>query len=1141
MLIVTTMRNQKPLRSLLVAQFFGAFNDNAWKLFVIVLAGRGLSAITGAEREAASQNQTMLAFIVFTLPLMFFSLPAGVLADRLSKRTLILSLKGLETALMAAGTLILLWQPDNQVPLLIVLGFMGMQSALFSPAKYGILPELVPHERLSAANGAIELWTFVAIIAGTALGPIFLSAAGDLPVAAGGILTLLALTGWIMARGIPRVPPARSEGGMTATVKIAWKTVRADRTLWLAVLGSTWFWGVASLLGQDMLVYSELVLKLSEAMKGMPLALFGIGVGVGSVLAGRLSASKVEVGLIPLGAVGMGLATLLMGLLTPGLTGTLTLAALIGLFSGFVVVPLNALLQWRSPDKCRGAVIALSNVFVFGGMMAGSLAGGAMARSGLSTQGILVSAAAITLAGTAWAMWLLPEAFFRFILFLLTHTIYRLRVLGRIHVPETGSVLLTPNHVSYVDGLFLIATLDRPVRFLVDVDQFNRPWLKPFLKLLGAIPISATSGTREILRSLRDAGNYLDKGEVVCIFPEGQITRTGSMQPFRRGMERIVKGRSAPIVPVHLDRVWGSIFSFSGGKFLFKFPKRIPYPVTVSFGEPITQEVQFHEVQKAVRALDQKAWHERKASRDPLHRSFIRLTRRNPFFLAMADATRPRVSRITALAGGIALARRLRPFWNGQERVGILLPSTVACSLVNLAASLSGRTSVNLNFTAGPAGMGSAAKQAGLKNVVTSRAFIDKTNLELPEGLEPILLEDLAPSIGFCSRIYAFCLGLLAPLGWVEKACGAKKRITMDDLATVIFTSGSTGEPKGVMLSHFNVDSNVEGVAQVHIHDTSHRFLCILPLFHSFGFMVNWLALCHGLPVVFHPNPLDAPAVGKLIHDYGITIFPTTPTFLQVYLRRCTPEQFGSLRIVLTGAEKLSEPHSIAFEETFGIRPVEGYGVTECSPVVASGTTSYRTRGFYQPGTRRGYVGKPLPGVDLRVVDPDTFENRLPTEPGMLLVRGPTVMQGYLNREDLTRQVMHNGWYVTGDIALLDENGFLRITDRLSRFSKIGGEMVPHGRVEEALYEALGRSDETVFAVTGIPDEKKGERLAVLHTLGEGEIPALLEKLAAAGLPNLYIPKEEGFVKVDAIPILGTGKTDLGTIKKIALSELGET
>jgi acyl-[acyl-carrier-protein]-phospholipid O-acyltransferase / long-chain-fatty-acid--[acyl-carrier-protein] ligase len=1137
---MNTMNRQKPLRSLLAAQFFGAFNDNAWKLFVIVLAERGLSALTGPEREAASQHQTMMAFLIFTLPLMFFSLPAGTLADRISKRTIIIILKGVETVLMATGAVILLFQPENQTLLLVILGFMGLQSALFSPAKYGILPELVPHERLSAANGAIELWTFAAIIAGTALGPVILSTSGDLPAAAGATLALLSLTGWIISRGIPRVPPARSEGGVAVTVKMAWKTARGDRTLWLAILGSAWFWGVASLLGQNILVYSELVLELTETMKGIPLALFGIGVGVGSVLAGRLSASKVEVGLIPFGAVGLGSGVLLLGLVNPGLTGTLILAMLIGLFSGFVVVPLNALLQWRSPDTCRGSVIALSNVLVFAGMLAGSLLGGLMARSGLSTQGIMISAAVITLGGTAWAMWLLPDAFLRFLLFLLTHTIYRLRVLGRVHVPETGGVLLTPNHVSYVDGLFLIATLDRPVRFLVDVDQFNRPWLKPFLKLLGAIPVSSTGGTREILRSLRSAGNYLDQGEVVCIFPEGQITRTGSMQPFRRGMERIVKGRSVPIVPVNLDRVWGSIFSFSGGKFLFKVPKRIPYRVTVSFGEPVTDAIQFHEVQRAVRALDHQAWFERKVDREPLHRTFIRLVRRRPFSMAMADETRPKVSRIKALAGAIALARALKPIWKDQKNVGILLPSSVAGSLVNLAASLSGRTSVNLNFTAGPAGMSSAAQQAGLKNVVASRTFLEKAKLDPPPGVETILLEDLAPSIGSLSRLYAFCLGMLAPLRCVEKTCGAKKRITMDDLATIIFTSGSTGEPKGVMLSHFNVDSNVEAVAQVHRPARDDRFMCVLPLFHSFGYMVNWLALCSGSAVIFHPNPVDARPIGQLVNDYAVTFLPCAPTFLKVYLRRCPPEQFGSLRVVLTGAEKLSDSLSVAFEETFGIRPIEGYGVTECAPVVASGIASYRTRGFFQPGTRRGSVGKPIPGVDVRVVDPYTFESLPPNAPGMLLVRGPNVMRGYLNREDLTRKVMHNGWYVTGDIALLDEDGFLKITDRLSRFSKIGGEMVPHGSVEEALYQALGRSDESIFAVAGIPDEKKGERLAVLHTLGEEEIPALLEKLAEAGLPNLYIPRTENFIQVEAIPLLGSGKMDLGTIKKTASSLLSE-
>ncbi len=1133
-----------PLRGLLIAQFFGAFNDNAWKLIVALLAIRSIAAHVGPQGpalEAASQAQTTIAFAVFTLPLMLFSLPAGVLADRLSKRSVIIMLKAVEVLLMAAGSAALLINPSGGLLPLCVLGLMGVHSAVFSPAKYGILPEILPHGELSWGNGLLEMWTFLAIIGGTYAGGLLLDLAGPGSWKAGLVLTLLAGMGFAASWAVPRVQPARSEGGLTATVKSAWGAMRDDRVLNLTVRGSVFFWAIASLVGQDILVYAKAILGLRDALTGLPLTLLAAGIGGGSILAGKLSASKVEYGLLPLGGIGLTAFLLLLGILAPGLSGTLLLMPLLGIASGLIVVPLNALIQWRSPTDQRGAVIALANTFVFGGILAGSLGAEVLSRLGLSAAGILVAASLATLAGSVWALRLLPDAFLRLVLVLLTHTFYRLKVVGQEHVPERGGTLLVPNHVSFIDGLLVLGSLDRPVRFVVDAGYFHHPVFRPFMKSLGAIPISASGGPRVILRALRDAGRYLDAGEIVCIFPEGQLTRTGMLLPFRRGFERLVKGRNAPIIPVHLDRVWGSIFSYANGRFLTKPPERIPYPVTVSFGVPLPPDTPVYEVRRAVQDLGEAAWNLRKADCRPLHQSFIRAMRRCPWRLMWADHVRPRVSRLRALSGTIALARALRPFWEGQPRVGILLPPSVAGALANFAATLSGRTSVNLNYTAGRAGMESAARQAGLRTVVTSRAFVERAKLELSDGLQPIWVEDLVAPIGRGAQLMAFVLAAFAPLRLIERACGMRQRPTVDDIATIIFSSGSTGDPKGVMLTHFNIHANTDAVAQVFPISPTDRLLGILPFFHSFGYMATlWLAANHRMGVVFHPTPLDTGAIGDLVQRYRVTLLIATPTFLQLYLRRCTPEQFGSLRVVLTGAEKLPERLAGAFEDRFGIRPLEGYGTTECAPVIAVSGLGFRAPGFYQPAARRAHVGRPLPGVSVRIVDPESFEPLPPRAPGMLLVKGPNVMRGYLGRDDLTASVMREGWYITGDIGTMDEDGFLQITDRLSRFSKIGGEMVPHGRVEEALREAAA-SDVQAFAVTAIPDERKGERLAVLHTVDEVAIPAILEKVAARGLPNLFIPRRDHFVKVDKLPVLGTGKLDLRAAKRIAMEQLGSS
>jgi len=606
-------------------------------------------------------------------------------------------------------------------------------------------------------------------------------------------------------------------------------------------------------------------------------------------------------------------------------------------------------------------------------------------------------------------------------------------------------------------------------------------------------------------------------------------------------MARIAKGRDAVIVPVLLDRVWGSIFSRSEGRFLWKLPKQLPYPVTLAFGKPLPTTTPPADARRAVQELSAEAWLARGQEARPLHRDAVRALRTAPWRLAMADGLRPSVSRLSALTGAIALGRALRGSWEGQERVGVLLPPSVAGALVTLAASLAGRTVVHLNYTAGRSGMESAARQAGLRTLVTSRAFIEKAALEVPEGLETLWLEDLKSRMGGGAKLLAALFALFAPVRMIERACGSgAKPVGADDVATVIFSSGSTGEPKGVLLTHFNVGSNLDGVAQVARLDRGDRMLGILPLFHSFGFLSLWFALIKGVGIVFHPNPVDAAAVGHLVAKYRVTILLATPTFLQIYVRRCTPEQFGSLRLVIAGAEKMQDQLREGFEGAFGVRPLEGYGATECAPVIAMSFPDFRAPGFFQPGSRKGAVGVPLPGVAVRVEHPETGAPLGPGEAGMLLVRGPNVMPGYLGRDDLTEKALRDGWYVTGDIGVLDEDGFLRITDRLSRFSKIGGEMVPHGKVEQALHEAYGVGADQVFAVTAIPDERKGERLAVLHTIDSAAIPELLEKLKQSGLPNLFIPRKDSFVEVDALPVLGTGKIDLKGVKSRAAEALSE-
>jgi acyl-[acyl-carrier-protein]-phospholipid O-acyltransferase/long-chain-fatty-acid--[acyl-carrier-protein] ligase len=537
------------------------------------------------------------------------------------------------------------------------------------------------------------------------------------------------------------------------------------------------------------------------------------------------------------------------------------------------------------------------------------------------------------------------------------------------------------------------------------------------------------------------------------------------------------------------------------------------------------------------RVVDQAAWSVRAAAARPLILDFIDFARRDKKALAVLDPQRGASGRLRTLIGGVALARALRPHWEAQARVGVLLPPSLGGIVANLAAALAGRTVVNFNYTAGQKAMSASAEQAGVRTVLTSKVFLDKANVPLPHGVAPLWIEEIGKGIGKLARLRAAAAAAWLPKGQLLRSCGGNAELSADDPVTIIFSSGSTGDPKGVPLTHRNIASNVDAASYVLPLGEGDRILGILPLFHAFGYMVQWFALNRGMALATYPNPRDADGIKKTVRDGRATVLITTPTFLQMWLRRCEPDDFRSLRLVITGAERLSDALADAFAARFGVRPLEGYGLTECAPVVAVSTPGVPERGV-PAGAKTGFVGRPLPGVKIKIADPDTLEDLGPKTPGMILVKGPNVMTGYLGRPELTQNAFKAGYYVTGDLGYVDDDGLLKISDRLARFAKIGGEMVPHGRIEDALHEAA-EVEAGAFAVTSIPDHKKGEQLVVLTTLPTDRVPALLAKLPKLGLPNLWLPAERNFVHVRELPVLGTGKLDLRAVKQKAVEAVG--
>lgn len=724
-----------------------------------------------------------------------------------------------------------------------------------------------------------------------------------------------------------------------------------------------------------------------------------------------------------------------------------------------------------------------------------------------------------------------------------TRTLYRVRATGTENVPATGPALLLSNHVTFIDWLLIWSASPRALRFVAWAGWTRNPIFRWFLRATNSILVDGQGGPKQLVRSLRQVTAALDAGEAVCLFPEGALSRAGGgMLPFRRGFERVLRAakQPVPVVPVYLSQLWGSVFSYAGGRVLAKWPERIPYRVSVAFGKPLPPTVTAPDVRLAIQELSADTMIRDSDHLRPVHRQFVRVAARlaNLRRVAWVDASTGTAREITyfkALVGSLCITRWLAPRIGPEKHVGLWLPTSAGSAFANIALNFLGRTTVNLNYTAGIEANRSAVKQTGLRTVITSKRFLARMPLELA-GVELIHLEDALAGVTRGQRVRSALAVAFLP-GWVLEyfvlRLGGHK---LDDVATVIFSSGSTGEPKGVPLTYRNVASNTAAAVDHITLVRGDRLLGALPFFHSFGYtLILWLPLQIGASAVFYPDPRAAKEIGELCKAHRCTGLLSTATFLRFYLRRCEPDDFRTLRIIICGAEKLPPALAREFEEKFGVLPMEGYGCTELAPVVSTNVPDVEVTGVRQIRDKIGTVGHPIPGVACRIVDPDTDQPLPPGSDGMIQVKGPNLMPGYLGRPDLTAKAIQGGWYTTGDMGRIDDDGFLMITGRLSRFAKIGGEMVPLEKVEEDMHAVLGTNDR-VLAVTAVPDEKRGERLVVLHLPTLAKKPReLAQGLGERGLPNLWVPGERDYYEVKELPVLGSGKLDLRKVKDLAL------
>lgn len=1140
--------------SLVAVQIQVLLNDNAAKLMLIALGAAVAPELVPAKlfphhpeyaALVAKQIKTILAAIII-LPFVLFAPTAGWISDRFSKRNVIITSLWAQFGIMAmiGGAL-----HFHYLSLAISgLFLLGLQCAIFSPAKQGIIKEIVTATKISSAVGIVEVTAIASmLIGGLAGGALYdycfstLDSPWYAAEATMGVLTVLAFASLIAGYRIQQTPAHTNQPFRAG---LLWEHFGQLRDVWreqpirLCVLGISYFYGLAGALYLTLFEVSASV-HLNQvgtaSHTGVYAATLGVGIICGSFLVTRMTTHQVEIGLIPIGSAGLICGALMAGVCNP--KSALFLAALfeMGLAGALFVVPLNAHLQEQVEPARRGRILSANNLFVnLFGIVAVLTQYVVSAEFGVAPHKQLFLYAIPTVFLTAYIIFLTPEGLLRLALGLLGRTFYRVTPVGLEKMPTTGGVLLLPNHISYVDAVILQLACPRPIRFLVYDQIYQHRFLHWGLRLLGAIPISP-----KIARTaIETAVNALARGDVVCLFPEGALTRTATLQKLNRGYELIARKANVPVIPIWLENVWGSIFSYYGGHFFWKLPRVVPLRVWLYFGAPMTAAEATPEfVRRSLYDLSETAFQARPELRSHVGYESLRGLRKRFFTPVITDAY---AGNRTLTGGELLTASIALSFWLKknvpEKRIGIVLPPSLGATVSNLGVILAGKIPVNLNFSAGRAANEAAIARAGIHRLITVPVLVEQIK-DFPWLENRIDIAELIKSFSpaYLKRVGIFAWLLPAPIlrRWLRLPRWGDR-----EEAALLFTSGSVGEPKGVVLTHRNILANTAQFGAVLGQVNLTSILGSLPVFHSFGFTVTfWWPLLGGPKVVTYPSPLDTQKLIETIEKHKLELLITTPTFLRAFIRKAKPEQLHSLRMVVTGAEKLPLEVLRDFESKFGVQVSEGYGMTEASPGVAVNL-------FDEPpspmnpdgvlGRRIGSVGRMLPGMTARIRDPETGEDLPLFQSGMLWLRGANLFEGYLKDTDRTTDVLQEGWYKTGDLGRLDEDGFLFIEGRMSRFSKIAGEMIPHLTVEQKIAEALKHpmdGDGPTVVVIGIPDEKRGESLVALTTLPI-EQTELRQKLVALGLPNLWVPKV--IKHVDAIPHLATGKLDLRACQRLA-------
>jgi acyl-[acyl-carrier-protein]-phospholipid O-acyltransferase/long-chain-fatty-acid--[acyl-carrier-protein] ligase len=998
-------------------QFLGAFNDNAFKQLVLLLiVGGGTSWVS--DHSLASKFGQALPSALFSLPFVLFGALTGSLADRISKTRVIRGANLMEIAVMAVALAAFLVQ---SYPLLLVCVFMmGMQSSIFGPSKYGVIPELLEERNISRGNALIQMTTFLAIILGVVVGGELLERFREDLVIPGISYVFFAAVGWLISLRIAKTPPANPERPINwnifSEVRHHWAAVSGDKVLVLSVWASSLFYLVAACLMLVVNTYGAW-LGLSEGGIAISNALIAVGIVIGSALAGLISGDRIESGLIPLGLAGIAGSLFAMQLAPESVTTFRACLIVIGISSGLFSIPIRGLLQTRPAESNRGAVLGLSEMIDFSGILAASGLYFLLEKSfALSPPAMCVVLAVLVVAFLVGSLLYTAQFAIRLGLLFLVRCFYRVRLQGAGRVPSEGGGLLVCNHVSLVDGMLVAASLPREPRFLMYTPFFDVPVLGWFAKRMGVIPVSSGDTPQEKRNSLKAASDAAAGGDLVCIFAEGAITRSGAMLGFAKGLERIAGDARVPIIPVALDRLWGSLFSFDRGKVLFKRPQRLPYPVDMIIGEPLPHDSEAWEVRNAVAELLAAHRSSRKGPWGHLGRRLLLSAKQNGRQAALVTDTETWSHR-RLLTEALATRARLEAALPPGERVGVALPLGHEAVTLSLALSLSERVPVMIDPE--------ADKEENMARLKRSGAVAVIAEAELGASLgTPVVTPGLVTP-GGGGRLKAW-LSTWLP-AWV---IARSLRLGEDSsrAAVIHFETSAAGTEVMVPLSHSNVLSNVQGLAALVDLKRGDRVLATLPLHGAFGRTTTLFSpLFSGAGVALAPERRDPKAVAQFVKEAGVTHLVGTSAQCRDWMEEATSEQFSGLELSFVGGDEApGEELILGWRERFDSELLAGHGRTECGPVISLNVPNVELMGSMEEGNRTGTVGRAIPGTALRVVDASTGEPLPPGTEGVLLVKGPGVASGYLDDEELSAEKFEDAWFLTDERAVIDKHGFVQ-------------------------------------------------------------------------------------------------------------------